>query len=365
MESCKKKVSSAKLNLFTQRNTTFFSALLAQLQIVWTEKHSTAATDGTRLYLNKDFIESLDLQETIGLLLHETYHVVLDHINRRQSAQLNPKIWNIAGDYVINGLLDHMGYKLPTPRLLDHQYDNLSTRQVYDKIHKKQEMQDLPFEMDVMAVDGDAAEQAVNSVVKAVTQARISGDYGSVPGEVARRVEEILNPKLPWEQILLDYMVTYAREDYTWSRPSKRYWPDMYLPSMHSEALEQITVGIDSSSSIDQRDLDAFMAEVKYIFDVLKPQKLRVMVFDTRVRDDRVFEEGDEISDLTMHGGGGTNIHHLMKAIEKDCPEITLIFTDMEFSMPSMQEIVSDVYWIQIGEYSNKPPKGTVIPYDS
>lgn len=367
MTPAEKRVNQAKINLFTAKSSTFFSVLLAQLKIIWDPNFPTAGTDGIRLVLNPNFIEPLDIKETIGLLLHEVMHVALEHVNRRESAQLDKTIYNIAADYVVNGMLDNWGYKLPADGYLNHRFDNMSTRQVYDEI-KDQIPPKTKFVCDILEGDGKDSEEehhekVITNIVKAVTQARLNNDWGSIPGEVAKKVEEILNPKLPWEVILQDYMANYKKEDYTWSRPNRRYWPETYLPSMHSEGLDQITVGIDTSGSINQAMFDAFMAEVTYIFDTMKPKRMRVMTFDTHVRDDLVFEEGDTLEGLQCAGGGGTNVQPLINAIVKDCPDFALIFSDLELSMPDLSKVDSDLFWIKIGKGGCTPKKGTIIEY--
>ena len=369
MDKYEKVINKSKLQIFTTRETTFFSSLLAQLKIEWVEHIPTAATNGLSLYLNKKYIDGLSQEEVTALLLHETYHCALDHINRCKSADLNPMVYNIAGDYVINNDLDKQGWKLPQGGLIDHKYDGWSTRKVYDDIFDN--AQHIKFEMDIIPncpkeMSKEEYEETVTSnIVKAVTQARLANDYGSIPGEVAKKVEKILNPKLPWEQILQDHMSSYKKEDYTWSRPNRRYWPDMYLPSMKSESLDQISIGIDTSGSITQEHINAFMAEVKYINDVLKPKAIRIMTFDTRIRSDATFEEGESIDDIKLLGGGGTSIHPLIRTLKEDSPEIAIIFTDLEFGMPSLSSVQSDLFWIRMGKYENPPNKGVLIDYDS
>jgi predicted metal-dependent peptidase len=159
-------------------------------------------------------------------------------------------------------------------------------------------------------------------------------------------------------------MSAYKKEDYTWARPNRRYWPDMYLPSMKSDSLDQISVGVDTSGSITQDHLNAFMAEVKYINDILKPKEIRIMTFDTRIRYDETFQEGDCIDDVKLLGGGGTDIHPLIRTLKEDGPEIAIIFTDLELSMPNLTNVPSDLFWIKIGNYDNPPNKGVVINYD-
>jgi predicted metal-dependent peptidase len=352
----------------TQKNTTFFSSLLANLKLQTREDIPTAATDGIHLYYNYKFIEGICADETLGLLLHEVMHVALEHTDRRKSADLEPERYNVAGDYVINNDLDRRSYKLPKGGLIDHKYDGWSTREVYDDLPEATEM---PGGMDIILTcpegmtETEHREHVITNVVKAVTQAKLNNDIGSVPGEILRKVELLLDPVLPWNVILQNYMSEYIKEDYTWKRPNRRYQSeDMYLPSQHSEALTQITAAIDVSGSISDEELKSFMSEIRYIWDVYKPRKLRILGFDTEIHDDMELTEGDMVEDVRLCGGGGTDCSPVVKTLHADEPEVAIIFTDGQFYMPNLKNLISDIIWVLIGDYKFEPSHGEVIRFN-
>jgi predicted metal-dependent peptidase len=344
--------------------------LLAGLWIKKSEEIPTAATDGINLFVNEEYFSKLNDKEALGLLLHECYHVIYEHMDRRKSADLDPQIYNYAGDYYINNDLDRMGYQLPQGGLIDHKYNGWSTRKIYDDLWEEQpEIDQNLLDVIMTAPEGmtetEHKEAVTTNIVKAVTQAKLSNDYDSVPGAIARRVEQLLNPKLPWYEILMNYMTEYAKDEYTWTRPNRRFWPDVYLPSMCSENLGQISVGIDVSGSINQEDMDAFMTEIRFIYDFMKPNKLRLMAFDTEVKFDQTFTEGDTLDDISIPGGGGTNIMPLMETLIDDEPEMCIVFSDMEFSNPYLENVITDLFWIRKGEKGVTPSKGVIIDYDN
>lgn len=366
----KKKVDRAKLKLFTLKETTFFSALLSQLRLEIGEKYPTAATNGLTLWLNPAFVEPLSLDETVGLLLHETMHVAWDHIVRAKELKVVPAVWNQAGDYVINNEAKARGFSLPPGGFIDHKYKGWSTKQVYDELIKLDQpvssaiMLDISLDTPEGMDEKEAKERVIGAVVKAVTQARLSGDAGSIPGEVLRSFDEMIEPKLPWQTILQQHMSTYRKEEYSWTRPNRRYYPGFYLPQMRSESLDQVSVFIDSSGSISNEDIGEFMAEIRYMWDTLKPKTLKLVVFDTQIKSSQTFTEGDSLSDVRIRGGGGTNIGPVARVLEKEQPELAIIFTDMEFPHVNYDRIQSDIIWIQYGDYSNPPTKGEVIKFD-
>lgn len=92
----------------------FLFSLLQPMQHVCTLNINTAATDGKRYYWNPKFVLSKD---RIGLRLvcaHEAWHAIYMHPQRRGSR--NPKLWNIAVDYIVNGtVMDDLRMKKHDP----------------------------------------------------------------------------------------------------------------------------------------------------------------------------------------------------------------------------------------------------------
>jgi len=203
-----------------------------------------------------------------------------------------------------------------------------------------------------------------NTILKAVMQAEIAKDYGSIPGDVMQTVEKIRSPELPWTVVVANYMDEYARDDYSWSRPNKRYMPEFYLPIMRSIHMGQLTVGMDVSGSTTGHVLGIQFAEVKYMFETLQPSSMHLMTFDTRVHLDKMYYPGDDLDEVELQGGGGTNVKPLLESIAKEQPLLSLIFTDGYFSMPDMQDIDTDIIWIVTGNSSFNPPKGVVVHFN-
>jgi len=363
-------IRKCKLELFIARNTTFFAALLANLKLeLTTEAGPTAATDGISLWLNPNFIRPLSINQLLGLMLHEVLHVAFDHIGRCFAGDLDKEPYNIAADYYINLYLTNLGYEIPSGGYCDSKYTGMSTMQIYEELLKNPPPPSN-YQMDIISAppegmsEQEYTETVTSNIVKAVNQAEIAKDYGSVPAEILQRLENVLNPALPWQVILQNYMAPFAKDDYSWSRPNRRYMPDFYLPSLYSDALQQITAGADVSASMTGEDLNTIIAEIKYIWDVFKPVSLRLTTFDTKVHLNKLYEQGETLDDLELKGGGGTNVKPLLNSIRKECPEIALIFTDGYFSTPDMSNITSDVIWIIKGNPEFTAPYGDVIHFN-
>jgi len=83
------------------------------------------------------------------------------------------------------------------------------------------------------------------------------------------------------------------------------------MPSGITEQVGELVVAIDTSGSIRQRELSAFLTEVKEICDVVHPEAIRILYWDTQIcRDERY--DNSELDDIVKStkpaGGGGTDV---------------------------------------------------------
>jgi len=67
----------------------------------------TAATDGKNFYWNPAFLESLDLDQVSTVMSHESFHVLFFHCDPVRSAGKEAHDWNLAVDYIVNGVIEH------------------------------------------------------------------------------------------------------------------------------------------------------------------------------------------------------------------------------------------------------------------
>jgi predicted metal-dependent peptidase len=380
LEEAHRLIRKAKLSLILDNKVFFFSALLANLKQKVDTSRKTAATDGVHLWLNPHFVMAQTGPQLVGLLLHEVMHCAFEHMNWATVQKLDRRIHNMAADYYINLMLTKLGFQLPAGGLMDYQYNGMSTMEIYYELMKNPPPEDPDYDQDIICIGGDGPgeettgmsaaeieeqrETIITNVVKAVQQSELSGHPGSIPGEVVERLEAVLNPKLPWEALLQNHMSKHAKDDYHWGRPNKRYLPDFYMPTMQSDALNQILVGRDVSGSMRTEWLEEFMPEMIYIWDVLKPLGFRLMDFDTELQCDKTYTYGDEFDPYELTGRGGTDIEPFIDAIRKDSPEIAIIFTDGEFYMPDLSNLYTDLVWVIIGDPNFTVEYGTVIHFE-
>ncbi len=339
----------AKIDLMTK--SVFLSTICLSLKHSFTESIPTAATNGLSIMYNPDFFANLSAPERTGLLAHEVWHVAFNHFARVNGR--DKRIWNIAGDYVINYMLDDSGYQLPKGGLLDKQYANMSTEEVYELIREDQDQQDNydDFFEDLLDApagtkEADVRDKVTDVIIQAQIQSKAAGkDHTEIPGEITRAIDELINPKLPWNQLLIRFLTNMVKDDYTWTRPNKRFFPHHYLPSQHSPTIGDIVVAIDTSGSVTDEDLLEMLSEIQDIRDVYKPDSLKIIDCDWKIHNVFDVDKHDNILDLKFTGGGGTSFQPVINYCDAHQPQLLIYFTDLE-AEELLEEPAYPIMWI-------------------
>ena len=375
-EELQRRFDQVKIDMMDyDSGTVFFSSLLSYVQIIIDDTQSTAWTDGLQIGFNSEFVLKCDVEELKWVIMHELGHIIYDHIPIAMDNKdwIDHNLHNIAGDHYINLDLKAKGYTSPhwMDFYEDPKYTNMGTIQIYTDLDKGPKPPPQPNGMgiDIKMPSNDMPKEEYNervlgNIIKATHQAEMQGDrgIGSIPGHVARIVKEITEPKLPWWTILANHMASYARSDYSMKRLNRKYMPEFIIPGLYSEAMDHMLAASDCSGSITPKELAMGLSETRYVFDTLKPKSLRLMSFDVQVHLNELFNEGEELpAEIDCKGGGGTDVELILKYIREEDPKLSLIFTDGGFSMPNLENIPGDLFWIIKGCPNFDPPKGTVI----
>jgi predicted metal-dependent peptidase len=352
----------------------FFGQLALRLTLTVADRKwcPTAATDGRKFYYNPAFIAQLDDKENVFLVAHELGHCIYEHFLRRQSR--DPKLWNIAGDYIINNTLDTeivkkgdyarvITYVKP---YLNHKYDNWSTEEVYDDLLEQQQnggkpekdgdLIDVHIDMDGEGggegdEDGEGVEvpgagagrpdplseeerkQLQHEMKDAMIQAAQSAGAGNVPGDMKRMIQELLEPQMDWREIIRAQVESSLKSNFTWLRPNRKGWHmTAILPGMDRDVMIDVALAIDTSGSISQQMLTEFVSEVAGIMEQYDAYRIRIWQFDTAVYgyDEFTHDDGRDIREYQVKGGGGTDFEvnwTYMKQNEIE-PDQFIVFTD-------------------------------------
>ena len=170
-------------------------------------------------------------------------------------------------------------------------------------------------------------------MVSVAQQARLAGRLND---SWLRLVEGCAAPPLPWRALIARYLMSAARDDYTFQRPSRRDG-DALLPRLAGGEAE-LHVALDTSGSIAVEELGEFAAEL----DALKAQvRARVTVHgcDERLdpRGPWTFEPWEAVTlPREMAGGGGTSFVPVFDWIAGRGlrPDLLVYFTDAEGQFP-------------------------------
>lgn len=394
--NAERKIKQAITNLILDQP--FFGALALRLRTVANATITeTAATDGQILAYNPAFIDTLDLAQVTGLVAHEVLHCANGHAWRRDGR--DPKLWNVACDYAINSILKEAGFYLPADGLIDARYTGQPAEAIYGSLKDSQQPQNqpqsgagngqagqngqTPGQGQQQGQNGqsgapepqgwgevidntapDSASQEVEWQVATLQAAQAAKAQGKLPAGLDRLIDSIKNPAVDWRAALRRFVQETAKADYTWKMPSTRYLAGgLYLPSLQSEQMRPLVVGVDTSGSVSAEELASFGAEIQAIMDECQPESLTVIYCDSQVNGVDEFEPGDVIK-LSPKGGGGTRFAPVFDKVEELAlePACLVYLTDLEGPMPTqMPEF--PVLWLNTGRRNQSTPFGEVLDF--
>lgn len=354
-----------KGGLFIQRGSGFLGTLLCKVEMRWSDKISTAAISSRTLYWNPDFFLRMDPETRITILAHELYHNGFLHGAR--IGERDKEIWNLAADHVINNLLQDHGYYMGGfPYVMDPKYKQWATEDVYDDLVKELpkggstagQILEGSLGQDIQPMAEGDREKAIADVISATSTARITNS-GDMPGEIAFTIDKFLNPKLPWETILFNFFNALTTEEYSYTRPNRRY-EDPILPGRTSRnGLEHLIYYLDISGSVSDEEILRFNSEVKYIKETLEPEKLTLVTFDTQIHEEYVFERDDPFEKIVVTGRGGTDLHDVFKHAQRNNPTAMIVFSDLYVEIPKNPMV--PIIWVCVDNPERTVPYGQLI----
>ena len=394
----RERLITARIGLLLRHS--FFGNLATRLQLINADSWcGTAATDGQKFYYNSRFIMLLKVKEVEFLVGHEVLHVVYDHMGRRGTR--DPQMWNIADDYTVNADLKRhkVGQFITTvPCLYEAKYDGKPAEEIYDDLMKnvqKISINDLLDQMiddhmdgedgeDGDGEDGDGKpgqgkgrprmsaeekERVRQEVKQAIIAAAQGAEAGSIPKGVERLIRDTTDPQMPWRELLQVNLTSAIRNDYSWARPNRRSWHmDAIMPGMTPGEEIDVTVAIDMSGSISNKQASMFLSEIAGMMSSFSGYKVHVFCFDTRTYNPADFtsENMDLIDEYEPMGGGGTDFDCIFDYLKENAidPKRLIVFTDGYPCGSWGDKDYCDTTWIIHGDKDPHPPFGTWAIYD-
>ncbi len=379
------------LNRHTARllmNEPFFAALSRRIDKRSTTSIPTAGvmvdpkTAQFVLMYNPDFFEKLPDVQKLGVLKHEFYHLVFEHVTGRKPEGGLTKIDNICMDLAINS---HLRGELPDmccmPGVAPFEWAPLGkTYEWYKANYPKQEENEdgeggegepgegepgegsgegQPGSFDDHSGWGEventineiAKERLKEGIKKAAQEASQAGSWGSVPSQCREDILQGLRSRIDWKKALRYFVKTTQRANKrsTVRRINKRF------PYIHAgkkvQRTAKIAISIDQSGSVDDEMLGLF-------FDALdklsKIATFTVVPFDTEVCEDHVYEwkKGQRHKKERVRYGG-TCFNAPTKWVNERKFDGHIVLTDLCAPKPVNSKCKR--MWITTKEYAARP----------
>jgi len=403
-EEAQKLLTKAKIN--TLLNNPFFGFLCLHLEVIEDCSVPTMCTNGDFLRYNPDFVIRLAKdysQKGIeAALLHELEHICWGHIWRRGDRDFHR--WAIAADAVVNADLIRLGYRVPDNWVRIEGVDNMSVEEVYrlikvrrvaivnteqDKNASGQSRDDaydetLKWEVRGKTSSGNVVQshklwgknkdnKPMNSHEKAeaetkwktrISQARqLARQQGQGLGQLEQVIDELLEPKIHWRELLRDFIISSAKSDYRLTPPSRRYLHlGMYLPSIYGDEVE-IAFAVDTSASMTDKEVIEGFSEAQAICSQFANHIIHWYQADWGIQEYKVIDVYEPDIPRKIRGRGGTSFIPVFEDIQERKLNISCLiyFTDLQGSFPESSPPYP-VLWLTTS--NETAPFGITIPYE-
>ena len=360
----------------------FFASLSRRIQ-----KRSSTAIPTAGVRLNKDtaqfemlynpqFFEDMSDKERLGVLKHEFYHIIFEHVTGRLPPEGMSKMWNVATDLAINShLMGELpeGGCFPTVEPFQDYPLGMSAEWYFSKLQNDEQFKPkdgedegdgegegngsgqpsdgqgessssgggMPDTMDDHSGWGDASEEVremakerlKQAVEKAAQEAASGQGWGTVSAEMRKRIMDMIKPKVNWRSVLRYFIKTSQRADKrsTVKRYNKKYRTQRYA-GKKVKRTAKIAVAIDQSGSVSDSMLAAFFTELN---GLAKLAEFTVVPFDTQVDDSKVYvwKKGQRVA-VERVLTGGTDFSAPTQWCNERKFDGLIILTDMEAPKP-------------------------------
>ncbi len=386
------------LNMHTARllmREPFFAALSRRI-----DKISTTAipTAGVRvnphsaqfeLIYNPEFMGSLSDTHKQGVLMHEFYHLVFEHVTGRKPADGLKRIDNIAMDLAINCHISNLlpSEATPGPDVNgeamkacipgEGMFKDLPPYKTYEwylealkKMGEEQEqgsegssgsgdpfggMDSLDSHDEFGEVDGTtqeiASERMKEAIKKAADEAEKQRNWGTVSSSMRQDIMDRIATKIDWRKVLRYFVKTSQRADKrsTPRRINKRF-PKVH-PGKRVRRQAKIAVSIDQSGSVDDGMLTAFFSELNKLAEIAE---FTVIPFDTEVAEDKVYTwKKGQTKKTERVLTGGTCFNAPTKYVNERDFDGHIVLTDMMAPKPVPSRCQR--MWMTTTAYASRP----------
>ena len=316
----------------------------------------TASTNGHSIKVNQDFYASLDDDERLFVLAHETWHCILMHFARQRDRDHN--LFNVAADLEIHFLLTKEGFHPPFVLPHSPSWNGLSAEEIYERL-PRQQSQGIPqgrgkkpdaagdendqscgggdevggkkldksgdgmaadrrspqpssewmrpcaesahirsrdgqgFDRHDMPSEGEERD-AVEQIRQIVASAAqtVERMRGELPGHIARVVKTMLRPEFDWRAMLARFVTSCYGGGRRWLPPSRRHVHRGLYLPSMRQDRLRAVVAIDTSGST-MNDLPTFFTELSGILNSFGGYTVTVLQCDHAIQHVQTFSSDD------------------------------------------------------------------------
>jgi len=332
-------------------NKPYFGYILSRLsRKLDTEVEYSAAIHPTkmRLIINPTIFKNFTNHQQKAILEHEILHIGFYHYDRYNLIELEQnyikqQIFNVAADCAINQLIPYIPKGCITLETVRKYADDktikakqnleyyyiilLKSKKFQEAMQKYQKLKDM---IDKACKQFNESSQNFDSKDKSKfrkllseakrQQQRYEKTHGTSPGEGFSQILPNYDGPLHkdiWKQ-LIDRTFgeePVADKEYFYGRPSRRN-PESFYYTKHQVESTEVYVGIDSSASISDDELEQFMG---YVALGMKRNNciVTVIVCDTQINDIIKIKNRKQLNNIKISGRGGTDLRAIPKYIQK------------------------------------------------
>lgn len=392
--------------------TPFFFSLALHLEVHEDTSVKTISGNGVTLKYNPEWVNDAQADEIQEAIAYVVTACALKHHTRR--GQRDQGKWQMASHLVVSPILVDSGIsEAGFPHFLSQAAQDMSAEQVYELIPDSDddgdgegegqgggsgsgegptppgEIEDYPQDGDNEGDgdgDGDGQGQGEgdgsgqsdgqgsgqgqappSNALKEQEQewdkrlhqaATMARGIGNLPGNIAELINEMHDSRMPWQDILREFMTHAAKTDYSWSRPNRRLISqDIYMPSLHSEGLGPVVLAIDTSSSMSTQTLAKVWTEIQTIAQELEPERLLVLHCDHALQDVEEYYPESLPEKLEAKGRGGTSILPVTEYLEAEGIDAAcmIYYTDLYINSSDFQNASQPTFPVLWAAYGKAP----------
>jgi predicted metal-dependent peptidase len=299
----------------------YYGFFLIMLNKTWRQDLPTAGVSKNginyQLAINEEFWESLSEEHQLGLLKHELLHMIEDYEDLDLDTKAGcryyyKKLQELQQEKDKNGTCGNE----PMDKLLDDiENGDVPDHSTWEEFDDLSEAEKKLIDRQIQKVLSDAKEQTVKK-------------RGRIPGEIEGviTIEEIVAPKFDWRGYMRRF-TGVSTKVFTKKirRKENRKFPES--PGLKLKMKQHMLLGIDTSGSVSDSELQEFMSEIHHIYKA--GVDVTIIQCDASIRSIDPYNGKHE---LEVQGRGGTEFDPVLEYYNENQKKYTSLvyFTDGE-----------------------------------